>query len=95
MSKKLPPPREVLNTFKTELEMPLDAPPAPPPEVAEVVDLSYEAAADMVNKAHERTEKKRKALIAKALSDVSAKKLREILAERITLGEALKLAEIE
>lgn len=88
MSKKLPPPREVINTFKTEVDI-----PAPAEELAESVTVAVEGASVVVT--GPKAEKKRKALIVKALSDISAKRLREILAERITLDEALKLGEIE
>lgn len=90
MSKKLPPPREVINTFKTEVDI-----SAPAEELAESVTVAVEGASVVVTGPNEKAEKKRKALIVKALSDISAKRLREILAERITLDEALKLGEIE
>ena len=98
MSKKLPPPREIANTFKTKIEIPTPAEELAESireEVAEGVTVAVEGASVVVTGPNEKAEKKRKALIVKALSDLSAKRLREILAERITLDEALKLGEIE
>lgn len=98
MSKKLPPPREIINTFKTEVDIPTPAEELAESireVVAEGVAVAVEGSSVVVTGPNEKAEKKRKALIIKALGDISAKKLREILAERITLDEALKLAEIE
>ena len=100
MSKKLPPPREVTHTlnYKTEIEIPTPAEEVAESireEVAEGVTVAVEGSSVTVTGPSEKAEKKRKALIVKALSDISAKKLREILAERLTLDEALKLGEIE
>lgn len=101
MSKKLPPPREVTNHFKVELDIPTPAEAAEElassirEEVVEGVTVTVEGSSVVVTGPNEKAEKKRRALIIKALGDISAKKLREILAERLTLDEALKLAEIE
>lgn len=99
MSKKLPPPREIANTFKTEVDIPTPAEELAESireELAEGVTVAVEgASAVVVTGPNEKAEKKRKALIIKALGDIPAKKLRELLAERLTLDEALKLGEIE
>lgn len=65
MSKKLPPPREIANTFKTKIEIPTPAEELAESireEVAEGVTVAVEGASVVVTGPNERAEKKRKAL---------------------------------
>lgn len=78
--KKLAPPRDPENlTTTTTTTAPSEAPATEPEETAPPAAKSD----------------KRRAVILSALAQIPTRKLREILADRLTLDEALKLAEID
>lgn len=98
MSKKTPPPRSPFPQLSEPAQIAAEIAESFRETLPENVDVSTdtESGAVVVTAVDtSKADKKRKALIVRALGEISAKKLREILADRLTLAEALELAGIE